>query len=417
MGDTLYHKAPPVKPFSLRLNAQPLPAVNPLVLKLFTNSTDALPWPGVKADTAAWVSQTRCRRLGRVACALGCWGLLLGSIPAAVAGEKITITGSTNQIELPKEPAKIFAPPGGELFRSRVTTPGESSLGPVVPPPGQPSLMRNPKLDELIDKKKNWIFESPNSLDRDKAIKDIFGVREYDLDQFNKRPKTVLERQFENNPTSDKDRASSRPDRLGKDSPAGERLNGRNEWDPTDRYGGADRLQDRGIIPELNPAYLFNPTMVPDPFTQIGGSLGRSTVLPQGLGDANALKRTPTQTTTQPVQPERNLDRFWESYKNPWGRFSDPINDPSDATRSVMNPIAARKPSVPAPSSTQPTVAGSYSSSYPPTAPTTTRPDLFNPSQSRLPTGPAYPIPAANPSPTPAFQPKPAVLEIPRPKF
>jgi hypothetical protein len=394
--------------FARNLNMMPPPLVNLPVLKLFTKAGDTLPWPSVRVDSDAVVGQTRSRRMQQVACALVCTGMVLGFTLGSLAGEKIRITQSTNQMDLPQDPDKSFIAPGAELFRSKIS-PGEGSQGPIVPPPGQPNLMRNPRFEELMDRKRNWIYESPN--DRDKAIEEIIlGGRKYEMEDLHKRPKTLMERQFEGS-TGQENRTNPRANRQGKDGTADDRLSGQGEFDRMGRFRGSEGSgQDRGIIPELNPAYLFNPTMAPDPFTQIEGGLGRNSILPPGLGDPNFGRKLPTQSVPQPTQLQRDVNGFWDYRKSPVGRLSDPINDPVDATRTMMNPIAARKPSVPAPESVQTTMPGSFS-------PSSTRPDIFSPTQNRPPGAGGYTVPVATPASAPVFQPRPAVLEIPRPKF
>jgi hypothetical protein len=378
--------------------------VNLVVLKLFTTLRDALPLSSVRADSEA-VRPLRSRAF-RQAARVSLWaGLLLALATALSAGEKFQITDSTNRVDLPKEPSTDL--PGSDLFRSKINTDGGQA--PVVPPPNQPSAVRSPILDELIDRKKNWIYGSPNSsLDRDKAIEQIFGVRKYDLDGYSKKPKTAMERQFESN--SDQDtKSGARSGRTGKDNP-GEERNGRNEYDSSGRSMGSDSLQDRGVIPELNPAYLLNPTSLPDPFAQTGGNFSRSSILPAGLGEQGFGRKTPGQNLPQVEQSQRD-DRFGDGRKSPITRFLDPISDPIDGTRSLMNPTAARKPTVPVPVSSQPMVAGSYPSAV------STRPDFFSPVRDRVPGMPNYTPPIVTPSSTPIFQPKPAVLEIPRPRM
>jgi len=337
---------------------------------------------------------------------------MVNLLTVAWAGEKITITESTNRLDLPKETRPV---PGSDFMGGKIGA-GESSQGPVIPVPGQPSLIRNPKIDELIDRNKNWIYGSPNSVDRDKAIKEIFGVREYDLDGFSKRPKSMMERHFETQVGAE-NRPGSKGNGTAKPGPGGDGLKGTGEFDATGRYRGTDKPQDRGIIPELNPAYLFNPSMAPDPLAHIGGNIGRNSILPAGLGDASFGKQAaPGAVQNEPGQ--RDLKGFWEAHKSPLGRVGDPINDPMDATRSIMNPIAAsaRKPSVPAPGSTRsPTASSTLPALFPPAV--ASHPDFFTASRSLGPGVPGYTPPALAPVSAPVFQPKPAMLEIPRPKF
>jgi hypothetical protein len=350
-------------------------------------------------------------RLRRIAF-VGGWilALLAGAQPQA--GEKIKITDSPDQVQLPKDQQQPNLPPG--LFNSKVTG-GESSQGPMLPKPGQPVLIRNPKLDELIDRKKNWIFDSPNSVDRARAVEEILGVRRYELDNLEKKPKSQVERYYESRKQSARPNDAKQPqDRRQDGLPS-------NSHEPDPGLAGETdppAAESAGIIPELNPAPLFNWDAPPDPFAQLGSVLSRSSILPRGLGEAAfGQPRIEPALPAQPNAAPRENERSWDLRKSALfgGRFGDPIIDQPDATRAIMNPISANKASVPPPESTQKGLA--ETPSFNRSAPASTRPEFLGPSQSPVMGAPAFKPPTATPISAPVMQPKPVLLEIPRPKF
>lgn len=342
-------------------------------------------------------------------------GLMLGS--SALAGEKITIVEATNTISLPKELKEVVVPRSGFL-PSRLTG-GESSQGPVLPHPGQPTLIRNPKLEEFLDRKKNWAFDSPNSLDRERTLEETFGIRDYEMSGFEKKTGSAVDRYFEKEADTEKPTRSSSRDMTSRDS-----LNPRRDLDPAERLSIRDEMAEErpGIIPELNPAPLFNWNMPVDPLSRMNPVLGRSSILPSSLNDPMAGPPTGLSPAapdkTQPVTGSAN---DWTRLNSPLGRVAEPIINQPDPTRAFMNPIAARKAAAPPPESSQGRIGESFgfgNSSPLGSLPGRSVGDSFGFGQGR----PAINTPAAKPAVpatmgTPLPQPKPAVLEIPRPRF
>jgi hypothetical protein len=197
----------------------------------------------------------------------------------------------------------------------------------------------------------------------------------------------------------------------------GETLDNRNEFDSTARWGNNDQAEldeTPGIIPELNPAQLFNWNMAPDAAGQLGGLLRDGPTLPRAVGES-PIQPFSGQSGGGASPGLREYERAWDFRKSPLGaRFGDPIHDQPDATRAIMNPIAARKASVPPPESSQPRPGDPFGSVN--AAPVSTRPDFMTAGRERMST-PAFSPPPAAPVRTPIVQAKPGVLEIPRPKF
>jgi len=96
--------------------------------------------------------------------------------------------------------------------------------------------------------------------------------------------------------------------------------------------------------------------------------------------------------------------------------MNDPINNPVDPTRSVINPISARKPPMPGLDSAERSPAGSLS--FGRTLPVSAPPSFLNGGGSGGFSGGFNSKPAAGgPAAAPSQRPKPMILEIPRPAF
>jgi hypothetical protein len=266
-------------------------------------------------------------------------------------------------------------------------------------------------MEEILDQRKNWMYTSPRDQDRDKVIKEILGVRDYELDGLGKR-KTAVERQFEGDKGRINKPDGARGNRPGLDGVATESAITRTGFDPTGRYGSTEE-EDRAVIPELNPAYLFNSAIGDDPASSLNNSIWRSSILPPSISDPRFGPKTTTPSLPQVQQPQRDFQTLWDSQRTPFGRIEDPINDPIDATRSIMNPFAVKKPAPSVPTGVQGSASDPFA--FPTSLPSASRSDFLSPSTFRGPASPGYTPPAA--APAPVLQPKPAVLEIPRPRF
>src|SRR5262249_21751626 len=147
-------------------------------------------------------------------------------------------------------------------------------------------ILRSPKLDELIDKQKNWIFDTPTSFDREKAVEEIFGVHKYELDNLDKKPKNAMERYFEaGKGNTGSSKSHSPDDRINNRDGFAQSSDGDSNARPWLRED-AHSPDPGGIIPELNPAPLFNNSVLPaETIPQLGNPFGQNSALPKGLGD------------------------------------------------------------------------------------------------------------------------------------
>jgi hypothetical protein len=268
-------------------------------------------------------------------------------------------------------------------------------------------------MEEMLDQRRNWMYKSPNELDRDKEIKEILGVRDYEMNGVGKRSKSVVERQFEGDKSRLDKNNRGNTERPGLDGTTPETAATKAGLDPTGRY--TDEKGDRSVIPELNPVYLFNSPLADEATASFGSGFGRKSILPSGIPDPRFGVGTPPPGFLQGPQQQRDFQTLWDSQKTPFSRIADPINDPTDATRTVMDPFAAKKPAVAAPAAVQ--SSGGDAFGFGSSLPSGGRSDFLGPSTFRGPAAPSYTPPASAPVSAPALQSKPAVLEIPRPRF
>jgi hypothetical protein len=345
---------------------------------------------------------------------MGCALLVACGSAVIWAGEPIQITKSPEKVDLPKDPAKDVNLPQG-LFNSRVNG-GESSQGPVLPAPSTPVLLSNPKLEELLRQKKNWL-EAPNGSDHDQgqAIEQIFGIRKYELNNGEKRSKGDLERIYD----SGQDERGGKGSRSAKDRSSREGATDRSDkGNSPSGPGDGDANDPRGIIPELNPAYLFNWTPQ-DSMSQFGGAAWRSSFLPRPMEDPIFGQRSAVQPGHDVQQQgARDIEKLWNAQKAPLGRINDPINVQADVTRAIINPISAMKASAPPPVAPQPALSSETTPTLGSIAPPlSARSEAFTFGGDKSGASSMFSPPAASAARGPSIQPKPAMLEIPRPKL
>lgn len=348
-------------------------------------------------------------KAGRLLAAAVCAGVCLHLLcHPAVAGEKIQITKTPGSVDLPQNGAKES--PDSGLFQPKIS-PSDMQQGPILPMPSQPSYLRNPMVEEWYDRKKNWMLNSPSSIDRDKTLREIFGVREYDTSAFSKKPKGDLDRLFDDSSRNSRD---DRDSTRSAETDANGQLGQSRSDDATSRYRTGDDLSKGNIpsiIPALNPAPLFKW----DSSSEIPGqedSLNRNSILPATLSDPLFGQKPLSTLPAQGVNPSlRTFDPMFDPRK---GMLTDPINSQVDGTRFAINPTAARRSAASlSDSSSSSTVEPMVGFASPALS---SRPDIFNSSRG-VPGAAGF---SPNPLPPAGSQvvvPKPAILEIPRPRF
>jgi hypothetical protein len=326
------------------------------------------------------------------------------------AGEKIKISESDGKIELPSKSQKddILSKPF-DFLKSRGDGDG-GSLAPSLPPPfTQRGSLRKDKPEE-----KHWIQGTSEKFDQEAVLKEIFKIREYDLESLAKKPESSLSGILESDGNAgDKPSEATAP---------GDPLTS-HETTPMGRSNVAHRnrtLMEEDSFgsttpnSELNLNQLLNPNQMRDPLA----------TAPAGMMPAPFRGRfEPMQNRATPLQNGRSRERELRSQefdkllgtrKSFLSPLNDSINSQTDSTRQEMNPITGRKMgengSAINPPGVSDSLTGLNGSSRNPLTGFTDSLNMRAPGGSSL-------APAFTPPPvTPVSQPK-QVFEIPRRKF
>jgi hypothetical protein len=131
---------------------------------------------------------------------LGLAAVLVSSF--AIAGEKIRTSDAPTTSTTPS-PSRNFREDASSPFDfSRSSGPGGGDFS--APLPAANPKVRDAKIEQLLDQKKNWIFNAPSQFDRDASAREILSVRESDFDSATgqKKTKSAIERYFERDSAS-----------------------------------------------------------------------------------------------------------------------------------------------------------------------------------------------------------------------
>jgi len=274
----------------------------------------------------------------------------------SLAGEKIRFTDQSEKIASPGKGLKEdFSRP----FDLKRSGPSGAEVAPL-PPPSPSGKTRDPKVDEWIDQKKNWIFNTPSKLDSEAVLKEIFNVREYKFDELGseRKSKSAIDRYFE--------RAAQ--DR--KEISARYRGNAKDRTTANDRDAETSRIEDdraeedsiTALPTEPGAPSSISPGTELDsaPLTRRGAQLGDplsvspGDIMPRNFNSAEVFgmpRRSfggGSGQFTAPNQRELRMQEFQKMLGatpvKP-GLLADPINLQRDATRQAINPVAGGGPS------------------------------------------------------------------------
>ncbi len=127
-------------------------------------------------------------------------GLIIAAaalLVTVVRADKIQFSDPGSKIEVTKPSPVAPTDPFFGKLRSGDSSP---DLGNSTPPPTTttPNPLLKEKLEQLMDKKKNWLFEKPKDLHKRQAFEDALGVSSTELDNWgDKRAKRVVEKFLE----------------------------------------------------------------------------------------------------------------------------------------------------------------------------------------------------------------------------
>jgi hypothetical protein len=272
------------------------------------------------------------RRLGILSLA-GLWVL-----NSTHAGEKIHFSDSPGQVDVPKPTTR------DERISNRFGKSPSSVPQADIPVEMAPAATRqsaNPlmsqKLEEYLDKKRNWMFIDPKAKDKDK---DQFGsdknlqANEISLDPEKKKPKTVQE-QFYEHPS---DNLALRK----KNSSTKE--NSDSDKDELDIDQKGDNERSSSLAPELSLGSLLRQNERTDGVLRTVGELSRANALQSFFPEPSESARK--------ADREREVKQHDEEFAkiiaprssvSTYSGSSDPVNTQSDATRVEANPFAPRR--------------------------------------------------------------------------
>ncbi|MBI4325149.1 MAG: hypothetical protein HY674_07775 [Chloroflexi bacterium] len=334
---------------------------------------------------------------------------LLASEPAW-AGEKIQFSRPSEKIELPKPSLKEDRLPPSLGARNTGSSGGDIDI-PVAPPTFRPSAALQKKLGEYIDRRSNWIFYGPDSL-QESADKDS-PWPEFSLDKADHKPKKAVDRFLEE--------GNGRSNR----STDNESANLANKSDESSRnlMNPSSRNPDNGLsnapMSEFNLNSYLHPSHADDMLSRPFNDSLHNFFAPPTLEDPSNLSRS---TRLERKRQDQERAAEFQKLLQPRGMFNplagpiDPINLQPDATRQEINPILPKRfedgsSTLGRSDNLDPARAFRPSANI-------GRPgslEVYNPAM--LGASSLSPAITAPSTPTVIFQPKPAVLEIPRRKF
>jgi hypothetical protein len=243
-----------------------------------------------------------------------------------------------NTIGSPNDPIKQWEDEVSRPFKG--FTPVDQGMleGVVVPPPRAPAgpVIQNKKVQELLEKKKNWAFMNPEDLTATPTAEQILNVKEYGEDGKEKRPSTSLQRFYQR---LDKEKqkgfkldTKDAEALLGGD-PRRERVSGVDDEEDDPRFSKTSQrdgsARHTGFEPDKS-------SLTPDTFstTMRRGSL--SDIF--GLGDAGA-SATPETLKAQKARLDE-YRQFIGLPANPAPAFEgfNPLSAAEETTRNYISP-------------------------------------------------------------------------------
>jgi hypothetical protein len=260
-----------------------------------------------------------------------------GGLLSAGESQSLHVSGQTNTITVPKTGSSgpVFNPSPG-LFRRDSSAPAALDDISAPPAPSEP-VARNRRLEELIDRQKNWIFLTPETFNSGPTPEDMFSP-EGDSAALSGNSSKVIANFWKEQ----------------------DRLNGLGSPSSVKRSGSASDEKDSPAVlePSSNPLSsrrserdsslnwngLFN-----QKGTLNGGLQPRQDIfngLFDGLGDtllnATGSSGSPNASSSGKDQTDDFTKLFRGRSSSPSSRGYDPINSLSDSTIEEIHPVTAK---------------------------------------------------------------------------
>lgn len=327
--------------------------------------------------------------------------------PIHAAQKKFEISEPKIQREIPKPDAQEsnferISPSS----RDRTTSGFDAPARPPTPIPFNPLIAK--KMEEYLDKRRNWIYNTPDKLDKGPSVAELFGFRDVKFDvSSNKRSKSAMERDFEEKSELKKEgpnnNRNKRADETGSDS---------NENSDSAREAGdlRENEEPNPLIPELSFNTFLYGDRLPDSMARAPGELGKNPFDPQNIANSR-LQAKSEEKQKENERYDKDFQKLLQSrQQTSFLQSLDPINTQPDATRREVNPVIGRRTEEAAPAGINDLFERKGLSSALGQGPGI---DAFGRMSAPVTVSPSFAPPA---SPLPAGA-KPIILEIPRRRF
>jgi hypothetical protein len=284
--------------------------------------------------TDYWINVTRDSAHSELggASVFHCLLLVLFACLSIQAGEKIQFEGSAKS-ELPKGQARE-ATGTPQDFIGASKNEADSEFQASKQRPQMPIAAQRKKLEELIDRKKNWMFAKEAKDDSGPTINELFGIRETSLDGSDDKPKKVIDSFFEE---KKKTVGGKREGANDNKSEGFGRKSDKREDDSED----SAKDQPTGIA-ELNLNRLIHPNDNVG-LSQVGNEIAKPHFEPLGgNGTANQTKQN-DRLKAEEARSENFQKLLQPRSPRTAGGALDPINTQSDQTRRELNPVTGQR--------------------------------------------------------------------------
>lgn len=123
-----------------------------------------------------------------------------------------TISTNINQDEGQAAPRKDFEAMTPAAPRPLMPEDSMQGLAPTMMPP-PPARTLTPREKELLDRRRNWVFMTPEELMSNPSTEEMLGLKQYDKDGVERDPTTAMERYYERLIASSRHMATNQWDR------------------------------------------------------------------------------------------------------------------------------------------------------------------------------------------------------------
>lgn len=264
------------------------------------------------------------------------------------AGEKVELKGST-EVELPK-PKRIFE----ESRKYKLETGASELEGGFVPPPSIHNAPVDRKLREMLDRRRNWIYENPYETRMDSRTSEILEVDKnsnpLDHRLLQEEEKGMMQRFLEEK--------NGRTENTSENSTSA--FENRDNAGPADAPGNARGLEDDALEREerggpgpsggADRVTFSRPAILNNGMTDFERRMGRSplegTIFDTGRPVVSMFEKEERKLEQEAREAEFNKlvqPRGIATLPTLGGGRLDPLNGSADGTRKEVNPSAPRR--------------------------------------------------------------------------